>query len=237
MNTPESIFTSCIIVAAGSGSRMKSGTNKQFMTIGGVPMLALTIKAFEKCGSVNEITVVMNKQDISYFRENIITAYDFKKVSGIAEGGATRQESVYNGLKYVSENASVILVHDGARPFVDNDTIVKCISAANEFGASCAAISSRDTIKLSDSRGFVLCTPDRESVRLVQTPQGFRRDILKRAHERAIAERFTGTDDAVLAERAGYKMKLTEGSDFNIKITTAEDMPIAEAIYKIINKG
>lgn len=237
MNVSKSILTSCIIVAAGSGSRMKSETNKQFMPIGGVPMLALTIKAFESCESVNEIIVVMNKNDIAYCRENIVKAYDFKKVSEIAEGGATRQRSVCNGLKCVSKNAAIVLVHDGARPFVDNDTILRCISAADKYGASCAAIPARDTIKQSDSQGFVLSTPDRDSIWVVQTPQGFKRDILVHAHEKAIAEEFTGTDDAVLAERAGYKLKLTEGSSFNIKITTGEDIPIAEAVYNIVNDG
>lgn len=233
MNISGDMLTSCIIVAAGSGTRMKSSANKQFMPIGGVPMLALTIKAFELCAQVNEIIVVMNKNDITYFNENILKAYDFKKLCKVSEGGATRQESVYKGLKCVSENTDIVLVHDGARPFVDNGTIVRCIYAADKYGASCAAISSRDTVKQSDSRGFVLSTADRESIRLAQTPQGFKKDILVRSHEKAIEENFTGTDDAVLAERAGYKMKLTEGSVYNMKITTCDDIPIAEAVYKI----
>lgn len=226
------LFTSCILVAAGTGSRMKKGINKQFICIGGMPMLSRTIQAFDSCDGIDEIVVVMNKADIERCKHEIIEPYSFKKVTSIVEGGKTRQESGYRGIGAVSKNADIVIVHDGARPFVDYDTIIRGIAAAAEFGASCTAVPAKDTIKQSDSKGFVVHTPDRRSLWQVQTPQTFKYGILKEAHERAIEQSFTGTDDSMLVERMGHKLKLVEGNYFNIKITTEADLLFAEAIAK-----
>ena len=232
MDDDKRLFTSCILVAAGSGSRMGKGISKQFIHIGQMPMLSRTIKAFESCEGINEIIVVMNKSDIERCQSEIIGPYSFKKVAAVIEGGQTRQESGYRGICSASKRADIIIVHDGARPFVDNETIMKGISAAAEYGASCAAVPAKDTIKQADVEGFVLKTPDRSSLWQVQTPQTFRYNILKEAHERAIEQGFTGTDDSMLVERMGYKLKLVEGDYFNIKITTDADLLFAEAIVR-----
>ncbi len=226
------LFTSCILVAAGSGSRMGKGNSKQFIQIGGIPMLSRTIKAFESCEDINEIIVVMNKDDIERCKSEIIEPYSFKKVAAVIEGGKTRQESGYRGICAADKTADILIVHDGARPFVDNDTIMRGIWAAEEYGASCAAVPAKDTIKQTDAEGFVIKTPDRSGLWQVQTPQTFRYDILKEAHERAIDQDFTGTDDSMLVERMGHKLKLVEGSYFNIKITTEADLLFAKTIVR-----
>ncbi|MDD4495387.1 MAG: 2-C-methyl-D-erythritol 4-phosphate cytidylyltransferase [Eubacteriales bacterium] len=232
LNGNRKLFTSCILVAAGTGSRMRKGINKQFICIGGMPMLSRTIHAFDSCSGIDEIIVVMNKADIDKCKREIVEPYSFKKVTSIVEGGKTRQESGYRGIGAVSKNADIVIVHDGARPFIDHNTILRGIAAAAKFGASCTAVPAKDTIKQSDSNGFVVQTPDRRSLWQVQTPQTFRYGILKEAHENAIEEGFTGTDDSMLVERMGNKLKLIEGNYYNIKITTEADLLFAEAIAK-----
>lgn len=228
----QKLFTSCILVAAGSGSRMGKGVSKQFLRIGAMPVLSMTIKTFELCDGIDEIIVVMNKNDIERCRAEIIEPYSFKKIAAVIEGGKTRQESGYRGICAASGTADILIVHDGARPFVDSDTIMRGIRAAEEYGASCAAVPAKDTIKQADEAGFVTATPDRSGLWHVQTPQTFRYDILKKAHEKAIEQGFTGTDDSMLVERLGQKLKLVEGSYFNIKITTKADLLFAEAIAR-----
>jgi 2-C-methyl-D-erythritol 4-phosphate cytidylyltransferase len=226
------LYTSCILVAAGAGTRMGTGINKQFILIDKVPLLAHTIQAFDSCKDIDEIVIVMNKSDIERCKREIIDPFYFKKVSSVVEGGKTRQESGFRGLRAIIKNADIAIVHDGARPFVDHDTILRGIEAAAEFGASCTAVPVKDTIKQADSSGFVVQTLDRDGLWQVQTPQTFRYEILKKAHEKAIEDGFVGTDDAVLVERMGNKIKLVEGNYYNIKITTLEDYANALSIYK-----
>lgn len=218
-----------IIVAAGRGSRMNMDINKQYADIGGKPVLARTIQAFEDSGRVDAIIVVVNEQDILYCKQNIVECYGFGKVRVLVSGGETRQESVSRGLRQAGDEG-VILIHDGARPFITPEIIDSSISAAEEFGAACVAVPVKDTIKSADGEDFVTSTLDRSCLWSIQTPQSFKAYIIKNAHRAAQADGFSGTDDAVLVERLGHRLKLVMGSYFNIKITTREDLVLAEAI-------
>ena len=204
---------------------------KQYVQVRGKPVLARTIQAFENCGKVDEIIVVANENDVSFCKLNIIDKYGFNKVKAIVPGGPLRRDSVWNGLNALDRACGVVLVHDGARPFVDCASITDSIKAAWAFGAACVAVPVKDTVKMADKEeGYVQATLDRDSLWSVQTPQAFKPEILLKAYEKAIEEGFNGADDAVLVERLGYKPKLVYGNYFNIKITTQEDLVIAEAI-------
>ncbi len=144
-----------------------------------------------------------------------------------------RSDSVYSGLNALSDKCDIVLIHDGARPFVDEDTVIRCIKGVLSYGASCAAVPVKDTIKQAESIGddnTISRTLDRSSLWIAQTPQGFRTDIIKKAYEKAYEDKYYGTDDAVLAERMGIKPVLVMGSYSNIKITTKEDIALAESI-------
>lgn len=224
------LSVSVVIVAAGKSTRMNMETNKQFIEVGGLPVLAGTLLRFENCRYVDEIILVVNEKDIIYCKSNIVDLYDIRKVKVIAAGGLKRQDSVYNGLLEVDKSCDVVLVHDGARPFVKENTIIENIAAACEYGAVCTAVPVKDTIKSADESGFVADTPDRRFLWSVQTPQTFKYSIICESYKKAREEALIGTDDAVLAEKAGYKVKLVMGSYDNIKITTQEDLVIGEAI-------
>jgi 2-C-methyl-D-erythritol 4-phosphate cytidylyltransferase len=230
------LFCSAVIVAAGKGTRMKLDINKQYVHINGEPVLARALKAFEMCPAIDEIILVVNSQEIVYCKQNIADLFGFQKLKAITAGGEQRQNSVYNGLKEISGRCDIVLVHDGARPFVDERTINDCIDAAARYGAACAAVPVKDTIKTGDADSFICDTLDRNSLWSIQTPQAFNFELLKNAHEAAAEDGFMGTDDAVLAERGGKPVKLVMGSYFNIKITTREDLIIAEAIARSLDE-
>jgi len=227
------VKTGVVIAAAGSGTRMGMDINKQYLEIAGKPVLARTIQAFENCGLIDEIIVIAAEHEVEYCRKEIVEKFGFRKVRDVAGGGEFRQQSVYNGLMKVSPDCDIVLVHDGARPFVDSRCIADCIEAARETGAACVAVPVKDTIKRADNEGFVEGTIDRSFLWAMQTPQAFRYDLILEAHRNAILEGYTGTDDAVLVERIGGRVKLVMGSYYNIKITTKEDLAIAEGICAV----
>lgn len=229
MNKDAQAPVCAIIVAAGKGSRMNMDMNKQYVDIAGKPVLARTLQVFEDCSLVSDIIVVINELDIVFCKQSIVERYGFSKVRVLVSGGETRQESVIKGLQQAGDDG-IILIHDGARPFIDNSIIEASISAAEEFGAACVAVPVKDTIKSSDSESFVTSTLDRSCLWSIQTPQTFKAYIVKEAHRIAAQEGFSGTDDAVLVERQGHRLKLVMGSYYNIKITTREDLVFAEAI-------
>ncbi len=224
---------SVVIAAAGSGSRMGMDVNKQFLDIGGKPVLARTIQAFEDCSLVDEIIVIAAESEVEYCNKGIVGKYGFRKVKNVICGGEFRQQSVYNGLMQVSTDCDIVLIHDGARPFIDCKSITECIEAARETGAACVAVPVKDTIKRADDEGYIEGTIDRRSLWAMQTPQAFRYDLIVEAHRNAILEGYVGTDDAVLVERIGRRVKLVSGSYYNIKITTKEDLAIAEGISTV----
>ncbi len=225
-----SLFTSVLVVAAGRGTRMNSDINKQYIDIGDIPVIAKTLAVFQNSNDIDEIIVVINENDISYCQKNIIEKYSLSKVKKLVPGGKERQNSVYNGLINVNPKSDIVLIHDGARPFINENIIKDSIRETFEFGATIVAVSVKDTIKEGDSEGFISKTLDRSNLWSVQTPQGFRYDLILEAHNKAIKDGFLGTDDAVLVERLGTKIKIVFGSYDNIKITTQEDLAIAEAI-------
>lgn len=230
MKKSNEVFVSAVVVAAGKGSRMNMDTNKQYIEIGGIPVLARTLLTLQNCDMINEIILVVNGQDIIFCKQEIIDSYELDKVKKLVAGGEERQESVYNGLLEVNEECDIVVIHDGARPFVREESISGSISAAYEYGASCVAVPSKDTIKSADEDGFVNRTLDRSKLWIIQTPQAFRYELIMDAHKKAIEDGFKGTDDAVLIERLGLPLKLVMGSYDNIKITTQEDLIIGEAI-------
>lgn len=223
---------SVIIAAAGKGTRMNTNTNKLYIDIGNIPILARSIKVFEECRLVDEIILVVNEDDIIYCKQGIVDSFNFRKVSKIVAGGKTRQESVFKGLNEVDLSCEIVLIHDGARPFIREEIILESIRAAGDFGASCVAIPVKDTVKRSNYEGFVQETLDRGNLWLIQTPQAFKFHLIMNAHKKALEDGFEGTDDAVLVERLGVPLKLVMGSYDNIKITTQEDLAIADAIIK-----
>lgn len=219
-----------IIAAAGKGRRM--GLNKQFAVIQGMPVLAHTLKKFDCLELVDGIVLVIGAEDIEYCSRFIIEKYKVSKVAEIIAGGSERQDSILNGINALKGKCEIVVTHDGARPLVAPGIIERSIEEAFAYGAAACAVPVKDTIKIADAFNFSVETPDRTRLFAVQTPQTFKFDILFKAHMKALEDRFNGTDDTMLVERLGMKIKLFEGSYENIKITTPEDIYIAEAIMK-----
>ncbi len=201
------------------------------------PIIAYTILAFDRCEAIDEIIIVISPEELDFFKTNILENYSFNKIKKLIPGGEERQQSAYNGIKAVSLESDIILIHDGARPFVKNQTIIECIEQAKLHGAVSAGMNSKDTIKLVDEKSMVLSTPDRGRVWMTQTPQVFKKSIITNAHEYALEKGIKGTDDAMLAELAGYKVKMVAASYDNIKITTSEDIDIAEIFIEYIEEN
>jgi 2-C-methyl-D-erythritol 4-phosphate cytidylyltransferase/2-C-methyl-D-erythritol 2,4-cyclodiphosphate synthase len=215
-----------VIAAGGAGLRMGAELPKQFMRIGGRTVLARTTEAFEQNASVDDIYVVAEKDRVETCRAALC---GFAKLRGICAGGATRQASVFAGLSALPAAVEIVLVHDAVRPFVSQGCIDRVLRRAAEKGAAAAALPVKDTIKAARD-GVFTETLDRSALYGMQTPQGFLRPLLCAAHAAAARDGFTGTDDAVLIERIGERVYLTEGDGDNIKLTTPEDAAAARAI-------
>lgn len=224
-------MTTAIILAAGKGARMNAGMNKQFMLLNGKPLLAHTLEAFQSCNAVNSIILVVGKEELQLCKEQILDAYGFDKVDKLIPGGSERQQSVYNGIRSL-EDCGIVVIHDGARPVLPEGIIEKCIEGAKKYGAVSAGMPAKETVKILNEENFVEYTPERRRVWVTQTPQAFKRDIIEKAHEMANIKGISGTDDAYLVENMGIKVKMIKGSYENIKVTTSEDIIIAEAIMK-----
>ena len=221
-----------VIVAAGSGSRMKRDINKQFIKLDGKEIIAYTIEKFYKSEDIGDIVIVIKEYEEKYFIENIIIKYGFDNIK-LAYGGKERQDSVYNGIKKLNRNCEIVLIHDGARPFVNEDIIKNSIEEAKENNAVVVGVPVKDTIKVVDSDGNIVDTPNRSLLWSVQTPQSFKYEIITKAYEYAYSNDYYGTDDAMLVEHIGYNVKMIEGSYDNIKITTEEDLHFG---IQILNK-
>ena len=221
-----------VIVAAGSGSRMKRDINKQFIKLDGKEIIAYTIEKFYKSEDIDDIVIVIKENEEKYFIENIINKYGFDNIK-LAYGGKERQDSVYNGIKKLNSNCEIVLIHDGARPFVNEYIIKNSIKEAKENNAVVVGVPVKDTIKVVDSDGNIVDTPNRSLLWSVQTPQSFKYEIITRAYEYAYSNDYYGTDDAMLVEHIGYNVKMIEGSYDNIKITTEEDLHFG---IQILNK-
>ncbi len=216
-----------IVLAGGSGSRMGAGRNKVLLPLGGEPVIVRSVRAF--AGLTDGVVLVSRAQDLPDMR----AAMDRAGLTvTLAEGGDTRQDSVRNGLCALPADCDRVLIHDGARCLVDEGTIRRCMDSVEACGTGVAAIPAVDTVKMVTADEFVAATPDRSALRAVQTPQGFTLDLIRRAHENARQTGFLGTDDASLVEHMGHPVRLTLGDRRNIKLTTPEDMTMAEAFLK-----
>ena len=216
-----------IVLAAGSGKRMNSKVHKQYLIIQDRPVLYYSLKAFED-SAVDEIVLVVGKGEEEFCRREIVDKYGISKVKAIVEGGKERYHSVFEGLKQTSD-ADYVLIHDGARPFVDQDIIRRCMQEVQKYQACVVGMPVKDTIKIADEEGYAKQTPDRKNVWMIQTPQTFSYALIYEAYEEMLKTEDTAiTDDAMVLERIkGKKSKLIEGSYRNIKITTPEDLLIA----------
>lgn len=223
--TDKKHFVSAVIVCAGSSARM-GGVNKQLLNIKGAPVAARSISAYQHSPLINEIVVVARDEDKTDI-QNIIEKFSLTKVKKLVSGGATRQESVMNGVTACSEFADFVAVHDGARPLVDAQTIERTVKEAFSAGAAAAGVRLKDTVKAVDENGFITDTPDRAFMRLVQTPQVFSRQLYLDAVKNAESG-VEYTDDCMLIEKYGHSVKIVDGSYKNIKITTPEDVITAE---------
>ena len=223
-------FVSVVIVAAGLGKRMKANMNKQYLLLKDKPIVAHTIEKFEKNEYIDEIIVVTKEEEIEYCRVNVVDRYGFKKIKDIISGGTERQDSVYNGLKECSENTKVVLIHDGVRPFIKNEEINTIIVETLEVGACVTGVRVKDTIKVVNDDNFIIDTPNRKNLWAVHTPQSFSYKIILDAHVKCKGEGWVVTDDSMLVEKLGIKVKMIEGSYDNIKITSPEDLYVAENI-------
>ena len=222
-----------IVLAAGQRKRMKSKVQKQFLQIKEKPVLYYALHAFETSPLISDIILVTGKDEIGYCQQEIVEKYGFRKVRKIVAGGKERYYSVYNGILAVDE-ADYVFIHDGARPFVDGEITERVCKEVIIHKACVVGMPVKDTIKIADEEGFAAQTPDRRKVWQVQTPQTFEYHLIKEAYEKLLLEEPEGiTDDAMVVETmTNHKVKLVEGSYRNIKITTPEDLDIAEIFCK-----
>ena len=221
-----------IVLAAGSGSRMKSKTKKQFMEIKGKPVIWYSLFEFEK-SRVDEIILVTGKEDIDYCKKEIVEKYNLKKIKNVVAGGSERYESVYNGLKEVTGN--IVLIHDGARPLINNEIIERSIEGTIKSDACVVGVPVKDTIKRANKEGYIIDTPNRSELWITQTPQSFKTDLVKMAYKKMKEELEKGnttlniTDDAMVVEEfTTNQVRFVQGDYKNIKVTTPEDIDIAE---------
>lgn len=217
-----------IILSAGKGSRMNSTIHKQYMDLAGRPVICHTIEAFEH-SAVSDIVLVTGTGEMEYCKQEIVEKYHYKKVRHIVEGGKERYHSVLNGLK-AAQGTDYVLIHDGARPFVDTEIITRVMETVVREKACVVGMPVKDTIKIADEEGYVSQTPDRNRVWMIQTPQAFAYDLIMDAYQKMMMGNQAGiTDDAMVAEQySDVKVKMVPGSYENIKITTPEDLIIAE---------
>ena len=222
--------TLAIVLAGGAGKRMGSSTSKQFLLLDNKPILVHTLQVFQECKPVDGIYLVVNHRDLPLIQEEILETYHFSKIMKLVIGGRLRQDSVRNGLEAIDESCDVVIIHDAARPFVSPAFVEKSIFLMEMFDAVVPAIPARDTIKVISKEGFVLKTLERDALWHIQTPQTFKYDLIAKAYREGMAKKLCGYDDSTFIEHLGKKVKVIEGSPYNIKITTPEDLLIARGI-------
>lgn len=221
-----------IILAAGQGKRMNSEIHKQYLLLDGKPVLYYSLRAFEQ-SEIDEIVLVACQEDLHYCEEEIVHKYGFRKVTAVTAGGRERCHSVYEGLKVLSEDTEYVLIHDGARPYVTGNIIADAIQAVKTYQACVVGMPVKDTIKITDDSQIAVQTPERSHLWAVQTPQAFAYDIVWKAYSMLMQKEIPVTDDAMVVEKfLHYPVKVIEGSYRNIKITTPEDLLIAEALLQ-----
>ncbi len=231
-NLKEINMVAAIIVAAGKGVRMQDSLRKQYLPLAGLPILAHTLTVFGKCDLVDHIYLVIPPDDFDFCRESILDRIKLVGNVNLVAGGARRQDSVYRGLQQIDPGCRIVIIHDGVRPFVQHDQIAACINGAEKFGSCILGIPAYDTLKQVDKSGNIVNTTARDAIWLAQTPQAFRYDLIKKAHDQARLDDYQGTDDASLVERLGAAGRIIGGSRSNIKISNQEDLKIARALLE-----
>ncbi len=227
MKKKENSLASAVIVAAGNSSRMKMDGSKQFLMVSGIPALARTLLTFDRAANITDVTLVAREQDMM-LAWDMIKEYQIEKVKSVVPGGSSRQESVFIGLCEAREER--VLIHDGARPLIDVEEIESVVYALNHCRAAALGVAVKDTIKEVDERGTVIRTVPRERLVQMQTPQGFYTKEIIKAHKRAQREKIAVTDDCALFEFLHIPVQVLPGRYQNIKITTPEDIALAEAL-------
>lgn len=215
---------------------MESSTPKQYLDLGGRPILVQTLEAFEECPSVDGIYLIVPPEQMDTVQKDIVEKYQFKKVHKVVRGGKMRQQSVWNGLRAIRTECEIVVVHDGVRPFISRKLIEQSIMEAQKSGAAVVAVLAKDTVKRA-AKGKKVQTLPREEIWLAQTPQTFQFPLLMKAYQKAHQEDFLGTDDASLVERLGHPITLITGDYTNIKITTPEDLLVAEVLLAGRERG
>lgn len=224
--------TVAVIPAAGAGSRMGSDRAKQYLDLHGKPLLAVTLEKFQSCPAIQGIILVVHRDQVEFCAEKIIAPYRLNKVEKVVEGGAKRQDSVRLGIEASEGRYELILIHDAVRPLIDPGLIENVVAAGEKDRAVVTGLPAKETVKEVDGKGRVIQTCDRRRFRMVQTPQIFRYEDILEAHQRALREGWEAvTDDAVLVEKMGIPVRVMEGSENNIKITTPHDMALAHLLW------
>ena len=218
-----------IVPAAGLGRRMEGEIPKQFRLLGGMPLLSRTLLHLISPGLLDALILVVPPGAEAQCRREVVGPYPFPPIIEIVPGGAERQESVFRGLQRATAETDLVVIHDAVRPFVSSDLLRRVLGAAREWRAAVAAVPAAETIKVVED-GFIQETPSRDRLWIAQTPQAFQAALIREAHRRAVAEGFQGTDDAMLVERLGVRVRVVLGSPENIKVTTTEDLERAEQI-------
>jgi 2-C-methyl-D-erythritol 4-phosphate cytidylyltransferase len=221
-----------LIPAAGSGRRMGGMIPKPFLQLGAREILARTLDVFEVCGAIDEVWVIVAPEHTAFCQQAIVEGYGFQKVKGVVTGGATRQESVWHGLQRLGEHIDVVVVHDGVRPFVTDAMLRDMVHHAARYGAAITAVPVKDTLKRVSEAGEVEATVPRDRLWRVQTPQAFQRHLLQAAFLHAWERGVTATDEAGLLEALGQSVKVVLGMESNIKVTTPDDLLLAENILR-----
>ena len=219
-----------IIPAAGLGLRLGGSVRKQFRLLGGLPLVVHSLRVFQSSDVIDAIVLAVPESDLAYCRTDIVEGHEFTKVIDVVAGGRERQDSVRNALAVVDEQVEIVLIHDAVRPCLTDTMVKDVVAAAIADGAAIVALPMRDTVKQVGNGRVIERTVDRKTLWLAQTPQAFRRDWLKEAHQKAYTEKIDATDDASLLEWMGRPVIVVEGSGENIKVTRPEDLLIGEAI-------
>ena len=238
-----------IVLSAGSGKRMNTETKKQYLLIKDKPIIYYSLDTFQQSSIIDEIVLVASADDMSFVKEEIVDKYGFTKVSHIVSGGKERYNSVYNGLM-CCKDSEYVFIHDGARPFITEEILKRTMGVLEEYGSAVVGMPVKDTIKIVDEDNVVLDTPNRKTVWQVQTPQCFKADIVIPAYQKLIDEENSGellkrgiqvTDDAMVVETFyseemsdNFSVRLVEGSYENIKITTPDDLKVAEVFLQYL---
>lgn len=222
-------MVTAIIVAAGKSERMGAGTDKAFLNLGPKPVLAWSLLAFERCTDVDQIIVVVRKDQLVATKA-LVRMFGISKVRSVVAGGAKRQDSVLNGLKEVDADARIVVVHDGARPCVKPETIAETVKVAKRTGAAVVGCHIWDTVKYVEKGTMVTRTEDRAKLWAVQTPQAFSASLIRRAYAEVVKRKADVTDDASAVELLGEPVKIVETNAPNLKITTVEDLQLAAAV-------